>query len=95
MKKIGWRAFALFVIAFTVTLVITAPATLLARMVEAGSNGQFVLANATGTLWRGNATPAIRQRSGSLLAHYEGSLRSAMALLNRGTRPLPIRTNPH
>ena len=75
MKKIGWRAFALFVIAFTVTLLVTAPATLLAGMVEAESNGQFVLANATGTLWRGNATPAIRQRSGSLLAleslHWE------------------------
>lgn len=66
MKKIGWRAWVLFACAFLVTLVVTAPATLLAKMVEAGSNGQFVLANATGTVWQGSATPAIRQRTGGL-----------------------------
>ena len=67
MKKIGWRAFVLFTIAFMVTLAVTAPASLLARMVEAGSNGQFVLANAGGTVWHGSATPAIRQRTGNLV----------------------------
>ena len=67
MKKIGWRAFVLFTIAFMVTLAVTAPASLLARMVEAGSNGHFVLANAGGTVWHGSATPAIRQRTGNLV----------------------------
>jgi len=68
MKKIGWRALVLFAIAFFITLIVTAPATLLGRMVEVGSNGQFALANASGTVWQGSATPVIRQRAGSLLA---------------------------
>lgn len=68
MKKIGWRVWTLFVGAFLVTLIVTAPATLLARMVEGNSGGQLVLANAMGTVWQGNATPAIRQRTGGLLA---------------------------
>jgi len=68
MKKIGKRTFALFIIAFIITLIVTAPATLLGRVVEGASKGQFVLANATGTIWQGSATPALRQRSGNLLA---------------------------
>lgn len=68
MKKIGWRAFALFAIAFIITLIVAAPATLLARLVEGSSNGQFALANASGTVWQGSATPVIRQRSGNFLA---------------------------
>ena len=68
MKKIGWRAFMLFAIAFLATLSVTAPASLLAKIVERSSNGQFVLANASGTVWQGSATPAIRQRTGNLLA---------------------------
>lgn len=68
MKKIGWRAFVLFAIAFIITLIVTAPATLLARTVEAGSNGKFALANASGTVWHGSATPAIRQHTGNLVA---------------------------
>lgn len=68
MKKIGWRAFALFGIAFVVMLVVTAPAALLAKVAESVSGGQLILANATGTVWQGQARPAIRQRSGSLLA---------------------------
>lgn len=67
-KKIGWRALLLFAIAFIVTLIVTAPATLVAKIAEGSSNGQFVLANAAGSVWQGSATPAIRQRSGSLLA---------------------------
>jgi general secretion pathway protein N len=68
MKKIGWRSYTLFAIAFIITLLVSAPATLLAWAVESGSKGQFVLANATGTVWQGSAIPAIRQRSGSMLA---------------------------
>ena len=68
MKRIGWRVWLLFVGAFLGTLMVTAPASLLSRVVEGSSNGQLVLANATGTVWQGSATPAIRQRTGGLLA---------------------------
>lgn len=68
IKKTGWRVWALFAIAFIITLLVAAPATLLAKIVEQGSKGQFVLANATGSLWQGSATPALRQRTGKLVA---------------------------
>jgi general secretion pathway protein N len=68
MRRIGWRIFVLFAIAFLITLVVVAPASLLATVVEKGSKGRFVLANASGTVWQGNAIPAIRQRTGGLLA---------------------------
>lgn len=66
MKKIGWRLYALFAMAFLFVLIATAPATVLSGIVENASKGQFVLANATGTIWHGSAAPAIRQHSGSL-----------------------------
>jgi general secretion pathway protein N len=68
MKKIGWQAISLFVIAFVAMLFATAPATLLAKLVEGASSGQLLLANAAGTVWQGGARPALRQRNGSLLA---------------------------
>lgn len=75
MKKPGRGAIIIFALAFFVMLIVTAPATLLAKVVESVSNGQLVLANASGTIWQGSATPAIRQRAGSLLAleklHWE------------------------
>jgi len=89
MKKIGWRAFALFALAFVVMLVVTAPATLLAKVAEGASGGRFILANATGTVWQGGARPAIRQRSGSLLAMEQ--LRWDVALLPLFTGKIIIR----
>lgn len=78
IKKIGWRAWLLFVMTLLVTLIITAPAALLAKVVEHAGNGQFVLANTAGTVWKGSATPAIRQRAGTLLVmeklHWDISL---------------------
>jgi len=68
MKKISRRTFLLFIFAFLVTLLVTAPASLLGGVLESASKGKFVLANAAGTVWQGSATPAIRQRSGDLLA---------------------------
>lgn len=68
MKKISRRTILLFVIAFLVTLLVTAPASILGAVVESASKGKFVLANAAGTVWQGSATPAIHQRSGDLLA---------------------------
>lgn len=66
MKKIGWRLYVLFTFSFLLVLIATAPATVLSRIVENASKGQFALANATGTIWHGSAAPAIRQHSGSL-----------------------------
>lgn len=75
MKKIGWRIYTVFTLAFVVTLIFYAPATLLASLVESLSKGQLLLANASGTVWKGTATPSIRQRAGKLLAleklHWE------------------------
>ena len=75
MKKIGWRIYALFAIAFVATLIASAPASVLSSIAESVSKQKFVLANATGTVWQGSATPAIRQRSGSLMVleklHWE------------------------
>jgi general secretion pathway protein N len=68
MGKISKRSIALFILVFAGMLIVTAPATLLSRVVESASNGQFVLANATGTVWSGSASPALRQHSGSLMA---------------------------
>jgi len=66
-SKIGWQALLLFFITLITTLLVTAPATLLAKLVEKSSNGQFVLANVSGSVWHGVAAPAIRQRGGALL----------------------------
>jgi len=66
MKKIGWRSYLLFAMAFIFVLIATAPATVLSGIVENASKGQFVLANARGTIWHGSAVPAIRQHSGNL-----------------------------
>lgn len=78
MKRMGWKAVSLFVLTFVTTLVVNTPATLLAKLAEGASSGQFVLANAAGTIWRGEARPAIRQRNGSMLVleklHWEIAL---------------------
>jgi len=75
MKKIGWRIYVLFALVFITTLVVTAPASLIAAVVDGVSKGRFVLANVGGTIWKGNATPSIRQRAGNLMAleklHWE------------------------
>jgi len=80
MRKIGWRTFSLFAAAFILALLATAPATLLSGVVESVSNGRLILANAGGTVWQGNATPAIRRKEGSLMAleklHWDVSLLS-------------------
>jgi general secretion pathway protein N len=67
MKKIGWKIFAIFVITFIVMLIVTAPAALYGKVAEVSSNGQITLANTSGTVWQGSATPAIRQRTGNYL----------------------------
>ena len=68
MRNIGWRLYTLFAIVFFVALLISAPASLLSYVVESASKGQFILANASGTVWQGSALPAVRQRSGNIMA---------------------------
>lgn len=67
MKRISKGTLALFILVFAGGLLVSAPAALLGTVVASASKGQFVLANTAGTLWRGTAIPAIRQRSGNLL----------------------------
>lgn len=57
-----------FVSAFLLTLLVTAPASLLDRYLQSASRGRLVLANASGTIWNGSATPALRGQEGYPLA---------------------------
>ncbi|HQS76170.1 MAG TPA: type II secretion system protein N, partial [Gallionellaceae bacterium] len=91
MRKTGWRAWVLLLLAFLVTLVVMAPATLLAKIVEEGSEGKFVLANATGTMWRGSAIPAIRQLTGGLFVLEKLHWDMSMLPLLRGKASIEFR----
>lgn len=61
-------ALALFVVAFLLTLLITSPASLLDYYLQNATSGRLVLANASGTIWRGSAIPALRPQTGYALA---------------------------
>ena len=80
MSRVNRRSIAFFLAAFIPALLVTAPATLLSRVVESASNGRVVLANASGTIWQGSATPAIRRKDENLFAlgqmHWDVSLLS-------------------
>jgi len=65
----GKRTFAfLFLCAFLLTLLATAPASLLDSYLRHATQGRMVLANASGTVWQGAAMPAVRQPQGNLVA---------------------------
>lgn len=64
----GRLASALFAFAFLLTLLATAPASLLDRCLQYASGGRLVLAHAGGTIWSGSATPALRPQNGPVLA---------------------------
>lgn len=64
----GKRLFALFALAYLLTLLITAPASLLDKGLQYASRGRLALANASGTVWNGSATPALRTQDGRLIA---------------------------
>ncbi len=68
MKKIGGHALALFFLVYLLTLIITAPAFLLDRGVQYMTDGRLLLANTSGTVWRGAGIPALRGRTGHLIA---------------------------
>lgn len=65
---IGKRSLLIFVLAFIITLIITAPATLLNGWVQSATQDNIVLANTGGTVWHGSATPALPQRDGGFIA---------------------------
>ncbi len=68
MSRAGKGAVALFVFIFLLTLLITAPASLLNRYLQNATGGRLVLANTGGTIWSGSATPALRPQTGYALA---------------------------
>lgn len=67
MRIFEKRAFVLFVCATLVTLLVTAPASLLDTCLQYLSRGRMVLANTNGTIWSGSATPALRQQEGRFI----------------------------
>jgi general secretion pathway protein N len=71
----GKRTIFIFTLAYLLTLLITAPASLLDWVVQTSSQGRVLLANASGTIWNGSATPALRTQDGSLVTlpflHWE------------------------
>lgn len=62
------RIVALFALAYLLTLLITVPASLLGKCLQYASQGHLLLANASGTVWDGSATPALRTQDGRLVA---------------------------
>lgn len=75
----GKYRIGLFVLAFFGTLIITAPASLLAPILHGLSSGRFELTNSHGTLWNGEATPLLHLNGGSSVPlkamHWEIQLR--------------------
>lgn len=56
-------AFFVFACAFCVTLIVQAPAALLGTWVKQSSHGSIELADSSGTIWRGSATPMLSLKS--------------------------------
>jgi general secretion pathway protein N len=61
------RILGVFASAYLLTLLITAPASLLDLGLQYASAGKLLLANANGTVWAGQATPALRTQDGRLI----------------------------
>lgn len=59
---------ALFTFVYLLTLLITAPASLLDNGLQYATQGRLQLANASGTVWDGSATPAMRTQDDRLFA---------------------------
>jgi general secretion pathway protein N len=63
----GKRVIAPFVIACLVTLIITAPASLLDSWLQSATDNRVALANTDGTIWNGSAIIALRKREGGFI----------------------------
>ncbi len=76
----GKRTFVVFALAFLLTLLISAPASFLDLGLQHATQGRVLLANATGTVWNGSATPALRTQDGRFITlpflHWEIALPS-------------------
>ncbi len=89
MKGMGRHTVVFFICAYLITLLITAPASLLDRYMQHISQGRLVLANASGTIWHGSATPALRLQEGRLIALH--ALRWDVAALSPLTGKIKAR----
>ena len=76
------RTAVIFVLAFLITLVITAPASLLDWGLQHATKNRLLLANASGTVWNGSATPSLHTQDNRFLTlpflHWEISVRSIL-----------------
>lgn len=63
----GKSTIALFSFAYLLALLVNTPASLLDKYLQHASQGRLALANVSGTLWHGVATPAIRTQEGALV----------------------------
>jgi general secretion pathway protein N len=64
---INKKTIAVFTAAFLITLIVTAPATLLDAWVGRATNGAVGLSNPAGTIWSGSATPVLNFRQSAPL----------------------------
>lgn len=67
MKLFGKVSITLFVLALLITLIITAPATLLNNLTTRFTHDRLLLTNTHGSLWQGTATPVIIQKDNVLM----------------------------
>lgn len=63
----GKRTFVFFAFAFLLTSLVTAPASLLDKFLQYATHGRLALANTSGTVWNGAATPALRTQEGHFI----------------------------
>ena len=82
------RTLIIFALAFILTLIIRAPATLLNGWVQDASYGRLVLANSDGTVWQGSGTLAVPKRAGGFITL--GALHWDVALLPLSSGKLKI-----
>lgn len=79
MNKWTWT---LLLTSFTIAIIVSAPASILSRIISTASNGRIELANTQGTVWRGSANPVLHKRSGGLIAlntaHWDISARALL-----------------
>lgn len=67
MKLFSKVSITLFVLTLLITLIITAPATLLNSLATRVTQGRLLLTNIHGSIWQGTATPVIIQKDNVLM----------------------------
>ncbi|HKB58704.1 MAG TPA: type II secretion system protein N [Gallionellaceae bacterium] len=84
---------ALFIAAFIAALAIQAPATLLGVLLARRTGGSLVLAQPTGTVWSGTATPVVNLKSAAPLRLGRVTWDISLRTLWRGVILLRVREN--